>query len=350
MGPNHFRIILAYLRSVDAVSRRRILYHGTSLSVGKRILSEGLVPEPKKRSWSEDPGVGYHTLPRVSLPGTYLTGNLMTAYSSATRTAGPHAEHVLVIVDVEESSLVHDEDTLKGPLQLVLQDFLPEGHVLTEYGVLQIYDDMMKGEIDDKIHESAKKFLKSIDVQAFEGRGRQDERMQVVEKALKALITRQASYALPTITWYADEKNWEQMKAAQSERFDLSDLPQPKDSDKIFMSALEEMSSKLKPVHARGMAADRFMATSRIKEPIGFSGSNKIVAIVGINNDWEGSGPATFKFYYGNPSDTRLDGFFKEYKERIGGEYAVIDKSGKTVLESLKSNKTAPVLEEDPVV
>lgn len=52
------------------------------------------MPDPKKKSWAEDKDVGYYITPRTSFAGIYLTGNLMTAYSSATRTAGPHEEHI----------------------------------------------------------------------------------------------------------------------------------------------------------------------------------------------------------------------------------------------------------------
>jgi len=60
VASNTLRIVTAYLRSLEAVSRKRILYHGTSPEVGHRVLSEGLVPDPKKRSWAEDPDVSFN--------------------------------------------------------------------------------------------------------------------------------------------------------------------------------------------------------------------------------------------------------------------------------------------------
>lgn len=339
MGPNHFRIILSYLRTVNAKSRKRILYHGTSPEIGRKILSEGLIPDPKKRAWKEDPGASLGMLPRTSFPGVYLTGNFMTAYASSTNVAGPRKDHVIVVVEVEEASLVHDEDTLKGPLQWVLHEFLPKGHVLTERGHLDTYDDMVKGTIDDKIRQESIKLLKSIDKSAEAGVGDQSERVQVAEDAVRALIVRQAAYSLPSITWYAKEKTWEQMKAGQSGEWDLSALPEPKEADKIFMVAFERLSNKLKPMYAKGSVADSFGETSRIREPIGFSGSNKIVAIVSIERkDWDKYDGEVVRFMYGNPSDSRLADFFKQYEQKIGGEYSVIDKSGKMVLETMKNN------------
>jgi len=351
VGPNHLRIVLAYLRSVDAFARRRILFHGTSPEVGRKILSEGLIPDPKKRAWAEDPGAGFSMLPRTSFQGVYLTGNFMTAYSSSTNAAGPRRDHIIVVVDVEEASLVHDEDTLKGPLQRILYEFIPKGYVLTERGHLDTYDDMVRGKIDDKIREESIKFLKSIDQPASTGRGDQEERIQLVEKALRALIVRQAAYSLPQVTWYASEKTWEQMKAGKSDDWDLSALPEPKNTDKPFMDAFERLSNKLRPMHAKGDAAERFMDTSRIREPIGFSGSNRIVAIVSIEKkDWDKSGGNVLKFLYGNPSDPRLADFYKQYEQKIGDEYTVEGRGGKIVSEPMKTPSTQVVPKETPYV
>jgi hypothetical protein len=167
-----------------------------------------------------------------------------------------------------------------------------------------------------------------------------DERVDVVENALRALITRQASYALPIVTWFSKDKSWDQMVKEQSERNDLSGLPQPKEADAAFMRSLEELSNKLKPMHARGLAADRFSDTSRIRGSIGFSGSNKIVAVVGITSGEKAGDTATMRFMFGSPTDPRLNDFFKQYEERIGGKYSVVDKAGKVVSEPMKT--TAP--------
>lgn len=330
-----YRVILAYLRTVSAKARRRILYHGTSMDVARRVLSEGLVPDPKRRSWGEDPDVSYHVTPRTSLPGVYLTGNLMTAYSSSTRTAGPHAEHAIIIVDVEEATLSHDEDTLRGPLEMAMQDLVSKGRVLTEHGALEMYDAMVKGELNDRIREAAENLVRSLD--AGSQTGRAPGRTQIAEDAIRALVARQASYALPSVTWFAKDKTWGQMRDeyARGHEMDLGGLPATKEADRLYMSSLGRLSDKLKPSQAIGMAQDRFMDTSRIRSPIGFSGSNRIVAVVGISRDGGSSTPYIIKFLYGNPDDSRMRDFFNQFKERITDRYIVSGRKG--VSESIKS-------------
>jgi hypothetical protein len=331
MGPNAIRIVLSYLRTVDAKAHRSVLYHGTSKEVGRRILSEGLVPRPKKRVWDVDPDAKFGHLPRTSFPGTYLTGNLMTAISSATTAGGPQRERTIVVVDVEEDSLVHDEDTITISLRDVLRDFVPKGWLVTEHSILDIYDEMSKGDLDDRIKKAAEDFLKSVDVQAQAGYG--GEKVPVAEKAIKDLITREAAHGLVASTWYSNEKSWEQMKEEQKDKGrDVSSLPDPASADRDFMSSLEALTDKLKPRHARGLAADTFMDTSRIREPVGFSGSNRIVAVVGVGQDFEHAGkPYTIKFYYGNPNDKRLSDFYHQFKERMTDSYIVYDRQGNVV-------------------
>jgi len=340
MSPRPARTVLSYLRAVDSRARRRILFPGTSPDLGRRVLSEGLVPDPKKRSWAEDPDVSFTTTPRTSFSGVYLTGNLMTAYSSATRTAGPHAEHIIVIVDVEEATLVHDEDSLRGPLEMALDRLVGSNLtlILSERAVLELYDAMVRGKLDNQLRDAAEFFLKSYDTSAQKGYGL--SRAAVVEPALRALVTRQASYALPRISWFAKEKTWEEMgeENARSNQWELKDLPAPEEADKVYMDTVERLSNLLKPMHASGFVADRFMDLSRLRTPVGFSGANKIVAVVGISRvRGDSDKPYVIKFKYGNPQDPRLHAFYKQFEQGFTKNFVVLDKNGNTVDGSLNS-------------
>lgn len=333
MGTGHLRVVTAYLRSLEAVSRKRILYHGTSPEVGRRVLSEGLVPDPKKRSWEDDPGTSFNELSKKSFPGTYLTGNIMTALSAASRVSPPPRPRAIVVVEVEESQLVHDEDTLKSPLRYVLIDLAKErGVIYVERSALSMYDEMVDGKLDKVLKDKSVGLLQSIDSRAKQGYGL--ERATMIERALRALLTRDTAVGLQNTVWYGKDKTWDNLKETVSlEGYNLEGLPEPAEAERLFMIALEEMSNKLKPTTAAGLAADRFSAVSRMRSPIGFSGANKIVAVMLIDTE-----DYSIKFLYGSPSDARLKDFFKEYSERMTSNFDVFDSSGKSVLETLKTH------------
>jgi len=333
MGSDCLRIVLSYLRSVEGFARKVILYHGTSPDVARRVLSEGLVPEPKKRSWAEDPDVSFSDMSRASFPGIYLTGNLLTALSAAQRVSPGNKPRAVIIVEVEETGLVHDEDTLKAPLRWVLIDMAKDrGVIYVERSALSMYSNMADGKYDKVLKDKALELLQSIDSRAKQGYGL--ERAAMVERALRALLARDTSVGLPNTIWYGKEHSWDKVKQMVSEEgYNLKDLPEPAIAEKAFAAALEEMSNKLKPTTAAGLAADRFGRTSRMRERIGFSGANKIVAVVLIDTE-----DYSIKFLYGSPTDPRLWGFFNEYSLRMTNNFEVTDMSGKVVLEPLKTH------------
>ena len=86
-------------------NRREIMWHGTSSVVAKRILTEGFVPEPKKKVWGEDTGY------KASFYGTYLTSSWMLAKSAASTAADKLGGNPTVFeVQVELRNALVDED------------------------------------------------------------------------------------------------------------------------------------------------------------------------------------------------------------------------------------------------
>ena len=334
------RVILAYVRAVEAAGKRRVLFHGTSPRIAKRILSEGLVPDPKKRSWSDDPNTSTYTLPRTSLPGIYLTDNVMTALSSARRTSGGgRNERALVVVDVEEKTLSHDEDTLKGPLKFNTRHMIPEGYMFTGTVVMHMYDQMVKGELDDKIKQSARGFLEGLDLPAKSGYG--ESRMPMAVELYRAYLTRQAAHTVPELSWFAEKNTWDQMRKEVADRhdIDLSKLPDPKEADREFMATLGKLSDKLRPSQATGSALPEYSGTYRSLGSIGFSGSNRIVAVVLVDSD---ETPYKIKFLYGSPTDPRVGELFKKFGESMSSNYRVLDRAGNPVMQA---QKTKPMTE-----
>jgi hypothetical protein len=97
-------------RYEGAEQERSIWYHGTRGRNLSSILSQGLIPNPKKREWAYDPNASFIQPSRTSLEGIYLTRNLGTARVSASRSTDKDEPIVIVAVEVQPRSLVADED------------------------------------------------------------------------------------------------------------------------------------------------------------------------------------------------------------------------------------------------
>ena len=94
---------------------RGIWYHGTSSKYLKNILSQGLIPNPKEKSWDVDKDASLFTVDRTTYGGVYVTKNLMTAYSAAWRTAQKtKGNRLIVMIDLQSKSLIADEDDISG--------------------------------------------------------------------------------------------------------------------------------------------------------------------------------------------------------------------------------------------
>ena len=95
---------------------RSIWYHGTTADRIPSILSQGLVPFHAKKVWDEDPESSFISPSRVSLGGTYLTTNLMTAKISASTALRRKNRKVkgeiaaIVVCELQPRNLVMDED------------------------------------------------------------------------------------------------------------------------------------------------------------------------------------------------------------------------------------------------
>ena len=66
----------------ESEETRGIWYHGTSARFIDSIMSQGLIPNPKKRTWDEDPGSNYNSPSRKSIGGVYITKNIIACWRS----------------------------------------------------------------------------------------------------------------------------------------------------------------------------------------------------------------------------------------------------------------------------
>lgn len=99
---------------------RSIWYHGSRGQNLDKILSQGLITEPKERAWAEDPSTGFTSPSRSSLGGIYVTQNLMTAISSASRLRKKNENLVIVIIEAQPRSFILDEDDINYSVKFAL--------------------------------------------------------------------------------------------------------------------------------------------------------------------------------------------------------------------------------------
>lgn len=121
---------------LEAKESRKIMYHGTTSALLSRIMSEGLQPFPKNRTWQADPASNFENPSRASYGGIYMTTNLMTALSSAGKIAREtRSNNLLICVDIHPYSLIADEDNVTYHVKNIKIPNL----LTTEYSLGNVY-------------------------------------------------------------------------------------------------------------------------------------------------------------------------------------------------------------------
>ena len=314
-GSNFFQLaerVTSANESLDERSKppKAIYYHGTSSKNLRRILSQGLIPNPKDKSWGEDPGVGYSTPSRISYGGIYLTQNIVTATSSISRIEKRKGGGVIVIVEVQPRSLTADEDDVVFSL-----DHIPKIEMV--HMVYELYLAYVTGTNSKWVTETqqqyADQFVEKVNRRLENGDAspmdpRQEERVRaILVDAFFAAMQRRVAHVPEGMSAF-DQAQWRHFKS----RDDFLTPPDKNKSEAMFRQVADQMTRTLRDVYA--VKTRDFMQTARTLEPINFRGANKIVAIVELVPKEEGKYGSNIRVVYGKlPQE-----FITAWEARVG--------------------------------
>ena len=284
---------------------RGIWYHGTSRKYLQSILSQGLIPYPKERSWDVDKDASQYTIDRTTYGGVYVTKNLLTAYSAAWRTARKTNDNrLIVILDLQSKSLIADEDNITFYLNQY-----PELQALWFFKVMKYgteFEEYIR-ELENQKEKWANDILNRLDdsYSIKSPKMRQVLKQYLKNKGFSAVITRTVAYVSDKYTWH---RNWNLNKIKAE---DIPALPSKEEGEFVFRSFVNKLTSVLKSITNK----DTFDPKGRSLKPIRFTGSNKIICILELLEKRDED--TKIKIHYGNlPED-----FINQYRERINSKF-----------------------------
>lgn len=315
--------------------RRMVLFHGTSDKFLESIFGNGLNPNPKNKVWSDDPVAAKDRPSRASVGGTYLTGNLLTAMSSARNAIDKFdGRRLIVCVLFEPRSGLPDEDSIISTLEREVtyatgskggqndrSDQLTLGDLIL--GNKESFEEFKEGikenffKIEDDIYSKQK-----IDLRALNEK-------TLYDFFLASLIRRVAHYfedsekGMGSLTSYKFKgfqywlDNEDSPEAKKIEAY-LKTFPSVQQAESDYRKAMDAMSRMLKKTAYT--ATDDFAYTVRTTEPLKMSGRNKIIAILRLvpQKDHLDS----VEILYGEPPEE----FLKQYKSRISDNIDLVDR------------------------
>ena len=342
-------------------AQRGVWYHGSSIKNLRSILAQGLIPDPKEKNWADDPETGVFNPSRASYGGIYVTRNLMTAASSP-RDHNKEGRDVVVCMELQPSTFYLDEDDLLGIVSA------PSEHAsdIPSYIFIAYFSMTQPGAVDPKVRADTEneknKYVERV-VKRLKYRnhspeqGMKGEMHPELEKRLRELLPVMWLAALTRNAAHLNDNRhsiWSNIepdiKKAYNYVFPGMEwdkipsvkglLPTKEEGEAAYMEANEQLTRTLR-LYARPRGKGGSRETARVTEPIGYSGSNRILAVVEVRDgkryrgdDWKK--PTQVVIHYGTiPPD-----FFAQYRERYGGKYVVE--------RALEPGKVEPVPPEPP--
>jgi len=283
---------------------KEIYYHGTASKNLRRILSQGLIPNPKQRAWAEDPQAGLNRASRASYGGIYLTRDLTKARMSLPREDAQANRGVIVVAEVQPRSLTADEDDVVFWLDL---------QTTNSYQVFDAYVNLVTDQGNKytvgQRTAYAQKVVDQFNRASKEARGESlnaqetDRLRAILDDGYLATLTRKSAYIAPK-EW--EEYNWR--------RFNDPALfvPQPskEQGEQYFRLVVDQVTRTLPGL----FIGQGFSPSARTLEPLTFSGANRIIAIAEIVPSPTRERRRAVRVVYGKlPAD-----FEKQWEQGVG--------------------------------
>lgn len=343
---------------IKVAAPRSIWYHGSSIKNLRSILVQGLVPEVKKKNWDQDNGAGIHTPSRESYGGIYVTQNLITA-TGAPRDHYTEGRVVVVSMELQPNTFFADEDDITGPLNSPLQHVGDnQWHVGCNYiaardpqansGWTEMGEEYKTNYIDGclrrfKHHMEERKLTMHPDL---------EKRLtELLGNAWLPAVARVAAHMfLKDKSNYEFSRCWSSVYGSKTDIHpcpDRSDfLPTIAEAEAEFRKHAEQITRTLRQI-ARPLEVG-LGNTARVDSPIGYSGSNHILAVAEVRDSGKyrakSGDPAQIIVHYGTlPGD-----FLEQWRQRVGDNFQVIEGQKKAASLTPNTAEIATLKEIEP--
>jgi len=300
------------VRQAFRPNRRETMWHGTASTLAPRILTEGFVPEPKKKVWSADTGY------RASFYGTYFTSNWMLAKSAAVTASDKLGGNPVVFeVKLELRNTLIDEDHMPNA-----DAALAAGNKLACLNTWMCREVLDYG-ADDVVMfvwNGVRAYWEDLTQRFIQVYGRYPESM-VDERFRKAVEGAIVEYLTATLHAGA---------AAYEKRYSSEDYNEGRNETVWVRKSKANLIERLRGLADR-IPGDEFRGSIhnvRLDQPVRFKGANRILSAVEIiypRNElgqWQSSTPEKpyrLRVLYGAMSPEWLENFDRH----IGGDRVI---------------------------
>lgn len=311
-----------------AAQERGIWYHGTSAKLIPKILSQGLITDPKLRAWSQDPDYGTSIIQptRRSLRGIYVTTRLGTATGSAIKTAQrDKTNEAIVVLELQPRSMVADEDDVTQHIKSIASHLADSAYHHIWLYFMEVYGDKYK-DTEDRYYGNVfdKQKLEWVDNAAkrlvYGYTENPPEQPQLFARVKELLFNEGFRVMLQRVISYIKPGSWDMShwRSEWSKGFGDYDnappVPDSKQSEDAWLAFAEKLTHTLKDKARPSKQPDAFRDTGRLLQNVGFSGSNRIICVIERIDAREPEFHSRMLVHYGKPPQKLID----DWSEQIG--------------------------------
>lgn len=278
----------------DAIARKpqQLYYHGTTDKFLRSILKHGLVPrELGDRVWKDDDNVSFHQVDRTSYGGTYFASRLGTATSSAGHAVRKLGGNELIVCALlQPASAQPDEDSytyvidhaLAAAFSKVWRVIVVDSSVVSVYlsiltrdpqldSFLSDYQRNSKSDVEQSLASMEEAFCAHLREEWHPSHPKFDA---IASEVFRAAIVRKAAH----VSW--STFSYQLTRYFSDSAFDHIELPDKAEAERQYRAAVEALMRVTRESTRPDPRA--FNHTIRMTEPVGFSGRNRIVAVISI--------------------------------------------------------------------
>ncbi len=333
-----------------AINAPKIMYHGTTSKFLPKIFQLGMIPNPTKGKWknSGNPEMLGSASRRSleSLPGSYWTSNIMIASGAANNSRRKFGgDNIIIIAQLVAKSAKADEDNIANFVSYAFKEAIsPWFGARDEADSAWAMEGMIEG--DPKI----KKEMLSIFEKSLHNKLKSNS-MPLDKSLLDFVFDAYLKRILGHVDISSDNfytYKWEYLENYKrylvnvtgndekaKERIENKKERLPKynksETERQYSLALDKLSSRYKKTT---LNTDGILGiTFRMTEPIGFSGRNKIIAILSYNPTAKPSSGRMqnniFTLEYGNNIPNK---FINDWRRQERPDFSIVDKKDGKVL------------------
>ena len=325
------------ITSDKTAAQRGIYFHGSSIKNLRSILAQGLVPDAKEKNFGSEGDKNNWSHSIETYGGVYVTQNLMVALG-APKDRHEEGRELVVCMELQPNTFFVDEDAITGVLSHPLGRL--SNHtwsILCAYVAAvqqaskwQEYIDECKAEFETTALQRYESDIRERDMEAHpQLLARVKEQLDAIWLPSLARLAAREIYGHGQPNEYEARRAWSQVMG--SDKYyqfpGLEQLfPTREKAEAEFRSLVEKMTRTLGMLARPDADGEQHYAQhARITQPIGYRGSNRIVAVLEVRDSAKYRGrdyatPTPIIVHYGKVPP----GFAEKWRVAKGSKYQIM--------------------------